>query len=331
MGERQFRADRDNTLAMTTNHDPSNAVDDAPDLSGAVDAHVPYMARTRAYYLSLGYDNPYRWAHHVEVPFTPLRRPLSACRVALVTTAAPYQGDRGDQGPGAPYNAAAKFYRVYSLPVDPEPDLRISHVAIDRDHTTAEDPGSWFPLRQLQRLVSSGRVGAAAPRVHGLPTNRSQRTTMSQDCPDLLERVRADGADAAVMLPNCPVCHQSVALAARHLETAGIPTVIMGCAQDVVEHCGVPRFLFSDFPLGNPAGRPNDTESQQRTLSMALDLLARATGPRTTRRSPIRWSGDPAWKLDYCNVERIGADELERRRKAFREQKRVARQRREHF
>ena len=54
------------------------------------------------------------------------------------------------------------------------------------------------------------------------------------------------------------MCHQTVSLAARHLEENGIATVVMGCAKDIVEYCGVPRFLFSDFPLGNAAGRPTD-------------------------------------------------------------------------
>src|SRR2546428_6311670 len=50
---------------------------------------------------------------------------------------------------------------------------------------------------------------------------------------------------------------------------------IMGCAKDIVEHCGVPRFLFSDFPLGNSAGRPFDVESQAQTLALALRVLDR--------------------------------------------------------
>jgi hypothetical protein len=161
-----------------------------------------------------------------------------------------------------------------------------------------------------------------------MPTNRSHRVTTGQDCPEMLARLREDEADAAVLLANCPVCHQSISLAARHLETNGIPTVIMGCAKDIVEHCGVPRFLFSDFPLGNPAGRPNDEASQAATLEMALDLLESATGPRTTRQSPIRWSDNPDWKLDYSNVERIAPDELERRRLEFLRQKEIANARR---
>ena len=72
----------------------------------AHDVPVPYLERTRSYYHALGYGAPYEWAHHVDVPFTPLRRPLRESTVALITTAAPYQPDKGDQGPGAPYNAA---------------------------------------------------------------------------------------------------------------------------------------------------------------------------------------------------------------------------------
>ena len=166
------------------------------------DVPIPYMKRIRDYYLALGYDNPYRWAQYAEVPFTPLRKPLAESRVALVTTAAPYQPDKGDQGPGAPYNAAAKFYRVYSDSTEGEPDVRISHVGIDRTHTTAEDINTWFPLAQLKRAAAVGRIKEVAPRFHGAPTNRSQVTTIEQDCPEILARVREDGADVAVIVAN---------------------------------------------------------------------------------------------------------------------------------
>jgi len=98
-----------------------------------------------------------------------------------------------------------------------------------------------------------------------------------------------------------------VSLAARHLEANGIPTVIMGCAKDIVEYAGVARFLFSDFPLGNPAGRPNDPASQAFTLELALRVLETAPGPRTTVQSPLRWSDNPDWKLDYSNVVRLSS------------------------
>ncbi len=281
------------------------------------DVPIPYRPRIRDYYQALGYGAPYEWAHFTEMPFHPLDQPLAASRIALITTAAPFQPDKGDQGAGAPYNASAKFYTVYSGDTAHDHDLRISHVAIDRKHTTAEDPGTYFPLAELRRQATLGRVGSIAPRFHGLPTNRSHRTTLDVDCPELVARCEADGVDAAILVPNCPVCHQSVSLAARALEANGIATVVMGCAKDIVEYVGVPRFVFSDFPLGNSAGRPRDVESQRFTLELALRVLESAPAPRTTVQSPLRWSASCDWKLDYCNIDRLTPAEIERRRAEF--------------
>ena len=280
----------------------------------AGDVPVPYMQRTRDWYLALGYNNPYRYSHYAQVPFTPLCKPLTECTVALLTTAAPYQPDKGPQGPGAPYNAAAKFYEPYRGDTRQDHDLRISHVGIDRKHTSMEDSASWFPLPLLRDLVDEGRLGGLTHNFHGVPTNRSQRHTIEVDIPLIIERCKAEGADVAVLVPNCPICHQTLSLTARALEAAGIPTVIMGCAKDIVEYVGVPRFLFSDFPLGNGAGKPHDAASQRQTLELALRVLESAPAARTTVQSPQVWSDDWTWKLDYSNVERVSPEELARMR-----------------
>jgi D-proline reductase (dithiol) PrdB len=120
------------------------------------------------------------------------------------------------------------------------------------------------------------------------------------------------------------VCHQTVSLAARHLEENGVATVVMGCAKDIVEYCGVPRFLFSDFPLGNAAGRPRDPASQAFMLELALRVLESAPAARTTVQSPLRWAADPSWKLDYCNIERLSPEEIQLRRQQFDAQKAIA-------
>jgi hypothetical protein len=88
----------------------------------------------------------------------------------------------------------------------------------------------------------------------------------------------------------------------------------MGAAKDIVEYCGVPRFLFSDFPLGNAAAKPNDPDSQALNFELALRLLESASTPRTTVQSPLIWSADPSWKLDYSSLERISKQEISRLR-----------------
>ncbi len=125
------------------------------------------------------------------------------------------------------------------------------------------------------------------------------------------------------------MCHQTVSLVARRLEADGIATVIMGCAKDIVEHCGVPRFLFSDFPLGNSAGRPFDAESQAQTLELALRLLESAPGARTTMQSPLRWTADAEWKRDYLDLTKLSPEKIAERRQEFDQGKAVARAKRE--
>lgn len=118
-----------------------------------------------------------------------------------------------------------------------------------------------------------------------------------------------DHVDVAVLIPNCTICHQTLSLIARTLEKAGIPTVMMACAKDIVAHVGVSRMLFSDFPLGNGAGKPRDVPSQQETLARALDVLESARAPRTKVQSQLRWSTDASWKNDFSNIENIPVEQ----------------------
>ncbi len=117
-----------------------------------------------------------------------------------------------------------------------------------------------------------------------------------------------------------------MSLVARHLEANGLPTVIVGSARDVVEHCGAPRFLFTDFPLGNPCGHPWRKDMQREVVGAALRLLETATGPRSTVISPFAWKEDPGWRERYGRVdpaerERLIAIGEERRRMKAEEKK----------
>ena len=100
-----------------------------------------------------------------------------------------------------------------------------------------------------------------------------------------------------------------MSLVARHLEENGLPTVVIGTARDIVEHCGVARYVFTDFPLGNPCGEPDDADMQRAILGLALDLLESASGPRATVRSPYRWSGGEDWKRLIFTDEQPFLDE----------------------
>jgi D-proline reductase (dithiol) PrdB len=85
-----------------------------------------------------------------------------------------------------------------------------------------------------------------------------------------------------------------------------------------------PAFSVQRLPA-RQSGRPHDPQSQDFTLELALRVLETAPGPRTTVQSPLRWSADPSWKLDFSNIAQLSAEEIARRRAEFDRQKEIAR------
>ena len=249
----------------------------------AHDAPIPYMQRIRDYYVTLGYGAPYEWAHYAEVPFQPLKKPLAQSRITIVTTAAPYQPDKGDQGPGRAVQLGGEVLSRST----PATRRRITICASVTWGSTASTrrprtPAPGSRCRSCARAAARGRIGAVAPRFHGLPTNRSHRMTLDVDCPELVARCKADGVDAALLLANCPVCHQSISLAARALEAAGIPTVVMGCAKDIVEHVGVPRLAV----LGLPARQCRRAAEGPEVAGLHAGACPEGAGDRARPRAP---------------------------------------------
>jgi len=116
-----------------------------------------------------------------------------------------------------------------------------------------------------------------------------------------------------------------VSLVAHAIESAGIPTVVMGAAKDIVEYVGVARFAFSDVPLGNSAGLPHDPASQAEVLETALRLFESAFLPRTTVQTGARWNdGDHSWKHDFNNLEQLSPEAVAKAKAEFERQKALA-------
>ncbi len=72
--------------------------------------------------------------------------------------------------------------------------------------------------------------------------------------------------------------------------------MVFGTARDIVESVGVPRFIFTDFPLGNSCGRPFDATMQRAIVETGLELLEKATAVAPTVTTPYVWSDDDSWK-----------------------------------
>ena len=119
-----------------------------------------------------------------------------------------------------------------------------------------------------------------------------------------------------------------MSLVARHLESKGISTVVIGSARDIVEECGEPRFLFVDFPLGNPCGKPWDVPMQQALIGEAFELLKKSWQPRTTLQAPFAWTANEneVWRNRYMQVDDSKLEALAEAGRKRREQQRQTKQ-----
>lgn len=157
---------------------------------------ISYIDRTREFYAAAGYEKPYRWAHHQEVPFARPSRPLADCTVGLVTTAS------AAAAPDTPPGVLRGDKAVWSAPTSPPPErLRTDHLSWDKETTHTDDVESFLPIGALQAWAAEGRIGGVAPRFYGAPTDYSQRSTCEQDAPEVLRLCREDGVEVALLVP----------------------------------------------------------------------------------------------------------------------------------
>jgi D-proline reductase (dithiol) PrdB len=164
------------------------------------DDYVRYIERTREYYLAEGYEKSYEWAHFESVPFTPLGKPLAACRVGLITTSdVAVTSETGERERG---DAATLVGNVYSIRFDVAPERLYSRSEhYDRHATTLDDVNAYCPVTRLRELAAARRINGVAARLHGVYTSYSQRITLERDAPEVLKRCREDGVDVVLLTP----------------------------------------------------------------------------------------------------------------------------------
>ena len=164
------------------------------------DDYVRYIDRTREYYLAEGYKTPYKWAHFDDIPFARLTKPLNQCRVGLATTSDIAM--LNEHGERARNDTATMVSNVYSIPLDtPVERLYSRNEHYDSHATTLDDVNSYCPVTRLRELEAKGRIGAIAPRFHGIYTAYSQRVTIERDAPEVLKRCREDKVDVVLLTP----------------------------------------------------------------------------------------------------------------------------------
>ena len=252
---------------------------------------VEYIRITRTRYEKAGFE-PYRWYHsETPPPWTPMRRPLAASRLGMLASAGVYVAGQ-----------VAYHYKddasMREIPKDVAvADLRFAHVTEYMLGDARRDPNCLFPIEALRRLEKEGVVGSVADTLYSCMGGLySQRRARERLIPSVLEAVAAQRVDALLLVPFCPVCHQTMSMIARAVEEAGTPTILMASARDIVRAVNPPRTAFLDFPLGHTAGKPGDTEGQYAILRAVLACLDTMAEAGAEEELPFRWGADDAWK-----------------------------------
>lgn len=252
---------------------------------------VPYMKNTADRYTRLGYE-PYRWFQADSAPpFMPLAKPLSQARLGMLCTSGAYA-----------VGQVAYHYKddssLREIPSGtPDAMLRFAHVTENFLVDARRDPQCLVPTAALRRLSDEGVIGALADHFYSCMGGvYSQRRVREQLAPALLEAFRAQEVDAVLLVPMCPICHQSACILSRHLEGHGIPTMCLGSAHDIFSAGRPPRATFVDYPLGHSAGKAFDRADQYGIVRAALAGFATMTGPGELAVLPNRWAGSDDWK-----------------------------------
>lgn len=98
-------------------------------------------------------------------------------------------------------------------------------------------------------------------------------------------------------------------------------------ARDISVSAFNPRLVFTNYPLGNPAGRPHDRENQREILRTGFRLLETATAAGEIVDMPFRWSENTDWmRLIFSEEQPFLSEEAEAERRARTERNRQARE-----
>ena len=149
---------------------------------------VSYIDKSRVFYQTHGNERAYGWAHFDEEPFSPLAKPLAECRIGVVTTA-----DKAPQG-------SPREDKLF-VAANADFDTLFTEKSWEKEATHTKDPDSYLPITRLGELAEQGLINSLSPRFYGVPTDFSQRLTLTQDAPQIETWMREDEVDAALLIP----------------------------------------------------------------------------------------------------------------------------------
>ena len=216
----------------------------------------------------LGDDYPF--VENKRAPFNPARRALPMLNLALISSAGGYVDGTEQFDINAPGGDSS--FREIPIEVRAE-DILFGARGYD-PQAVQKDINAQVPIARLLEFADNGVIGQLNPAwwsFSGFVTDAFR--LVEKLLPGLIERVKRYEVQAALLIPASRLCHQSIALVARGLEQAGVPTIMVAVETDIIEKVRPPRAGFYNGEFGSVAGRPLWPEHQRRVLDEALRWL----------------------------------------------------------
>lgn len=212
----------------------------------------------------------YPFVKNRQAPFLPARRALPMINLALISSAGAYLD--GTEPFAADAIDGDLTFR--EIPTQIESD-DLQFVARGYDPSAVrQDLNAQVPLVRLFEFQQNGIIGQLNSvfwSFQGFIPNAARLA--DEMLPQLVQRLARYEVQAALLIPASRLCHQSVSLAARAIEAAGIPTMTLAVDKETVESVRPPRATFYEGKYGSVAGLPNWPEQQRRVLDEALRLI----------------------------------------------------------
>ena len=208
-----------------------------------------------------------------ELPWVVNEKPLSQKKVAIITTAGlNFREDHNFEFVDASYRA---------LPRDlAASDILMTHASVNYDRSGfQEDINVVFPVDRFKELESEGVIGRLADVNYSFMGGGMLPDVYEANVRGLAQLLKADGVDAAFIVPVCPNCSRTVCGISYYLESEGIQTAGIALFREIAETMQPPRILWVSFPLGRPLGKPSDAAFQTEVIKHALGLLDAEQGP----------------------------------------------------
>ena len=138
---------------------------------------------------------------HDDTPWTPLSKPLSESRLALVTTAGLHL--RGDKPFVSDHRRSDTSYRVIPR-VAKTSEMLQSHTSIGFDHAAIyRDINVTFPVDRLQELVDQGVLGSLAENNYSfMGAQRDMSEILNSTAPEVTQRLLEEGVDVVFLTPT---------------------------------------------------------------------------------------------------------------------------------